>query len=144
MRVVIAFCRRSGSPKMLDRYLKQQGAPVAPAPQNTTGAETGRCEQHAPAAPAAPVETSSTVANAILQSFAEARGISWHLAQSEMIPGDAIAGALQLAADNGDGSELACVALWLLILETRARQRRPSRRHDPLPSTNPRSGTTAL
>jgi hypothetical protein len=144
MRVVIAFCRRSGSRKMLDRYLKQQGAPVAPAPQNATGAEKGRCEQHAPAAPAAPVEISSAEADVILHSFAEARGISWHLAQSEMIPGDAIAGALQLAADNGDGSELACVGLWLLILETRARQRCLSRRDDALRSTDPRLGKTGL
>lgn len=107
---------------MLDRYRLHQFAPAAPEVRTMTGADEGTARQHAPVAPAAPLETTSAHADAILQVVAEAKGIDWLAARSEMIPGDAEAGAAQLAADIGDGVELASVHCWLQLLEARALQ----------------------
>lgn len=59
-------------------------------------------------------------ANHELQRFAIANGIDWTAARSQMIEGDAEAGAAQLAADRGDGAEHASVACWLRLLADRA------------------------
>lgn len=56
----------------------------------------------------------------LLERFATSRGIDWTAARSQMIPGDAEAGAEQLAADTGDGIERAGVACWLRLLVERA------------------------
>lgn len=55
-----------------------------------------------------------------LERFAKANGIDWRAARSQMVEGDAEAGAAQLAADNGDGIEQASVACWLRLLAERA------------------------
>lgn len=101
---------------MLDRYKTRQPAPAAPEAPATTGAEKPAQLLAAPAAPAAPAGKSKARANATLESFAIAEGIDWTAARSQMIDGDAEAGAAQLAADSGDGRETAGVALWLRLL----------------------------
>ena len=55
-----------------------------------------------------------------LEHFAKSQGIDWTAARSQMIEGDAEAGAAQLAADMGDGIEHAGVACWLRLLAERA------------------------
>ncbi len=79
-----------------------------------------------PAVPAVPVETSNVRAEAALEQIAAAYAIDWRAARSQMIDGDAEAGAAQLAADEGDGIELAGVVMWLRLLAGRA-----------LPAANP-------
>jgi hypothetical protein len=56
----------------------------------------------------------------VLERFATSHGIDWPSACSQMIPGDAEAGAAQLSADTGDGIEHAGVACWLRLLAERA------------------------
>lgn len=59
-------------------------------------------------------------ATELLERFATSHGIDWTAARSQMIPGDAEAGAEQLAADTGDGIERAGVACWMRLLAERA------------------------
>lgn len=59
-------------------------------------------------------------AEATLARIAEQHRINWRGARSQMIDGDAEAGAEQLAADEGDGVELASVIMWLRLLAGRA------------------------
>jgi len=118
---------------MLDRYRTQcpaivgtvfplfgQAAPAAPEALATTGAEITAQVRAAPAAPAAPAEISKARADTTLEGFAAGHGIDWTAARSQMIEGDAEAGAAQLAADAGDGIEAAGVACWLRLLADRA------------------------
>ena len=56
----------------------------------------------------------------MLEQIAGAYAIDWPAARSQMIDGDAEAGAAQLAADKGDGIEVAGVVLWLQLLAGRA------------------------
>mgnify|MGYP000715206377 CR=1 FL=1 len=118
---------------MLDRYrmrcpaivaqvapLFAQPAPAAPEAPTTAGAEITALVRAAPAAPAAPAGISKARAADVLERFAAAHGIDWTAARSQMIEGDAEAGAAQLAADTGDGIEHAGVACWLHLLAERA------------------------
>lgn len=73
-----------------------------------------------PAVPVVPAESSNARAEAVLEQIAGAYAINWPAARSQMIDGDAEAGAAQLAADEGDGIELAGVVLWLRLLAGRA------------------------
>lgn len=56
---------------------------------------------------------------AILSRLAEANGIDWHAARSQMIDGDTEAAMVQLEHDTEDGVELRCVVLWLRLLAER-------------------------
>lgn len=76
-----------------------------------------------------PASTTETV----LAQLAHEQGIDWSSARSQMIEGDAEAGAAQLAADTGDGREIAGVALWLRLLAERAG---PFRLELSMPATN--------
>ena len=105
---------------MLDRYRTRQPAPAAPEAPATTGAEITAQVRAAPAAPAAPAGISKARAESTLEALAVAKGIDWTAARSQLIAGDAQAGAAQLAADTGDGIEAAGVACWLRLLAERA------------------------
>lgn len=109
---------------MLDRYRIVPSAPAAPKDESPVGAAVPAAPTHAPAAPAAPVEITNTNTNTststTLERHARDIGIDWRAARSEMIDGDAEAGARQLTADSGDGVEVASVNCWLRLLEARA------------------------
>jgi len=105
---------------MLDRYRTRQAAPAAPEAPATTGAEITAQVRAAPAAPAAPAGISKARAGSTLEALAVLNGIDWTAARSQLIAGDAEAGAAQLAADTGDGIEAAGVACWLRLLAERA------------------------
>lgn len=66
------------------------------------------------------IQEFSTDTAATLENIAGEHGIDWTAARSQMIEGDAEAGAAQLAADRGDGAEHASVACWLRLLADRA------------------------
>jgi hypothetical protein len=55
-----------------------------------------------------------------LEALAKEFAIDWRAASSQMIDGDAEAGVAQLAADEGDGIEVAGVVMWLQLLAGRA------------------------
>lgn len=105
---------------MLEPYRIRQAAPDAPEAPAPAGAEITAQVRAAPAAPAAPAGISKARAESTLEALAVANGIDWTAARSQLIAGDAQAGAAQLAADTGDGIEAAGVACWLRLLAERA------------------------
>lgn len=119
---------------MLDRYRTGQVVPACPGKEIEAGTERTAPIRAVPAVPAVPVEISKARATDVLERFATANGIDWQAAHSQMIDGDAQAGAAQLDADTGDGIELAGVAYWLRLLADRARRSpAPARVLEPLP-----------
>ncbi len=119
---------------MLDRYRTGQVVPACPGTPIEAGTDRTAPIRAVPAVPAVPVEISKARAIEVLEHFATVNGIDWHAAHSQMIDGDAQAGAAQLDADTGDGIELAGVACWLRLLADRApKPPSPARLPKPMP-----------
>jgi hypothetical protein len=121
---------------MLKPYRVRESVPAVPAAQIAAGTEKDAPLRAVPAVPAVPAEKGKARAANVLERFAKANGIDWTAARSQMILGDAEAGAAQLAADTGDGVECAGVACWLHLL---AERETPA--HEPWPTGYRTRGT---
>lgn len=100
--------------------------PATLAPKHQNSVAKSQVSQGFASSPAiecrnvAGVASGGVSAVGVLRNFAAKHGIDWTASHSQMMEGDAEAGAMQLAADTGDGIESASVLTWLRLLADRA------------------------